>query len=157
MSAPRALLLALLCWAFAAGAPAADAPAEFADPTLAARYDKLLEELRCMVCQNQTLKDSHAELAQDLRDEVKQLLEQGRDDQQIHDYLVARYGDFVLYRPPLKESTWLLWVGPFALLLLAVVVVVRIARQRAAAPPPLDDAERQRLADALAARGEARE
>ncbi|MGE0858695.1 MAG: cytochrome c-type biogenesis protein [Gammaproteobacteria bacterium] len=157
MSGPRALALVVLCWALAAGAPAADAPADFADPALAARYDKLLEELRCMVCQNQTLKDSHAELAQDLRDEVKQLLEQGRDDQQIHDYLVARYGDFVLYRPPLKESTWVLWIGPFALLLLAGVVVVRIARQRAAAPSPLDAAERQRLADALAARGEAQE
>ncbi len=154
MSTPRALLLALLCWTLAAGAPAADAPADFADPTLAARYDKLLEELRCMVCQNQTLKDSHAELAQDLRDEVKRLLEKGDSDAAIRDYLVARYGDFVLYSPPLKESTWLLWLGPFVLLALAVMVVVMMSRRRAPPPAPLDDTERARLAQALAERRE---
>ena len=89
--------LLTLCWPLLAS----DAPAIFSDPTLATRYEALLGELRCMVCQNQTLKDSHAELAQDLRDEVRRLLEHGDNDTQIRDYLVARYGDFVLYSPPL--------------------------------------------------------
>ena len=154
MSAAPRLALGVLLAALALPGQAADAPAEIADPALATRYDALLGELRCLVCQNQTLKDSHAELAQDLRNEVQQLLEQGRSDQEIHDYLVARYGDFVLYRPPLKESTWLLWLGPFALLVIAGVVIQRLARRRAATPPPLDEAERARLAAALAARGE---
>lgn len=131
---------------------ASDAPASFSNPVLAARYDALLEQLRCMVCQNQTLKDSHAELAQDLRDEVRRLLEQGDSDGQIRDYLVARYGDFVLYSPPLKRSTWLLWLGPFALLLLALAVVIMRSRRRAPATPPLDAAERARLSAALAER-----
>ena len=135
---------------------ASDVPATFSAPALATRYDALLAELRCMVCQNQTLQDSHAELAQDLRDEVRRLLEQGDSDVQIRDYLVARYGDFVLYRPPLKSSTWLLWLAPFALLVVALTVVVKLSRRRAPAPPPLDDAERARLATALAERADRR-
>ena len=135
---------------------ASDVPATFSAPALAARYDALLEELRCMVCQNQTLQDSHAELAQDLRDEVRRLLEHGDSDVHIRDYLVARYGDFVLYRPPLKRSTWLLWLGPFALLMVALVVVIKLSRRRAPAPAALDDAERTRLATALAARADPR-
>ncbi len=133
------------------GAPpmASDTPASFGNPGHAARYDALLEQLRCMVCQNQTLKDSHADLAQDLRDEVRRLLEQGNSDVQIRDYLVARYGDFVLYSPPLKVSTWLLWLGPFVLLALALVVVLRLSRSRAPLALPLDDAERARLHAAL--------
>ena len=146
----------LFCLLLLAGAPASasDAPAEFSNPALAARYDVLLGELRCLVCQNQTLKDSHAELAQDLRDEVKRLLEKGDSDAAIRDYLVARYGDFVLYSPPLKESTWLLWLGPFVLLALAVMVIVMMSRRRTPPPAPLDDTERARLAQALAERGE---
>ena len=153
MSVVRPLLLSVLM-TLAWPLPAADAPATFSDAALAARYEVLLGELRCLVCQNQTLKDSHAELAQDLRDEVRRLLEQGNSDTQIRDYLVARYGDFVLYSPPLKGSTWLLWLGPFALLLVAIVVVVKLSRRRASPPLPLDDAERARLAEALAERGE---
>ena len=125
-------------------------------PALATRYETLLDELRCMVCQNQTLQDSHAELAQDLRDEVRRLLEDGASDVQIRDYLVARYGDFVLYRPPLKSSTWLLWLGPFVLLVLALTVVVKLSRRRARVPSSLDDAERARLVAALAARTDPR-
>ena len=132
---------------------ASDTPATFSDPALAARYEALLGELRCMVCQNQTLKDSHAELAQDLRDEVRHLLEKGDNDDEIRDYLVARYGDFVLYSPPLKGSTWLLWLGPFVLLVIAVTVVVKLSRRRAPPTPPLDESERARLAEALAERG----
>lgn len=147
------LLFFALIVAFGGTAHASDAPVTFNDPTLATRYDALLTELRCLVCQNQTLKDSHAELAQDLRDEVKRLLDKGDSDGEIRDYLVARYGDFVLYSPPLKESTWLLWLGPFALLAVAGVVVVMMSRRRAPAATPLDDAERTRLAQALAERG----
>ena len=133
---------------------ASDRPAHFGDPALAARYDALLSQLRCLVCQNQTLQDSHAELAQDLRDEVRRLLEQGHSDGQIRAYLVARYGDFVLYSPPLKRSTWLLWMGPFALLMVALAVVVKLSRRRAPQPPPLDTAARARLSAALAERAQ---
>jgi len=80
------------------------------------RYKALAEELRCLVCQNQSLADSSAELAGDLRDEVRQQMARGKTDDEIKSFLVARYGDFVLFRPPLKETTWPLWAGPFALL-----------------------------------------
>ena len=152
MSLRRCLVLSVmltLAWPLMAS----DAPATFSNPALGARYDVLLGELRCMVCQNQTLKDSHAELAQDLRDEVRRLLERGDSDAQIRDYLVARYGDFVLYSPPLKGSTWLLWLGPFVLLLVAGAVVFKLSRRRAVAASPLDEAERARLAQALSERG----
>jgi cytochrome c-type biogenesis protein CcmH len=141
----------VLCITLAISAPllASDVPASLSTPALAARYDALLEQLRCMVCQNQTLKDSHADLAQDLRDEVRRLLEQGNTDVQIRDYLVARYGDFVLYSPPLQGSTWLLWLGPFLLLILALAVVLKLSRSRAPQAAPLNDAERARLQAAL--------
>ncbi len=80
------------------------------------RYKALAEELRCLVCQNQSLADSSAELAGDLRDEVREQMADGRSDEEIKQFLVARYGDFVLFRPPVKETTWPLWGGPFALL-----------------------------------------
>ncbi|MBE0591984.1 MAG: cytochrome c-type biogenesis protein CcmH, partial [Gemmatimonadales bacterium] len=80
------------------------------------RYKALAEELRCLVCQNQSLADSAAELAGDLRDEVREQIAAGRSDDEIKEFLVARYGDFVLFRPPLKQTTWALWAGPFALL-----------------------------------------
>ena|SRR5690606_38742462 len=80
------------------------------------RYKTLAEELRCLVCQNQSLADSHADLAGDLRDEVREQMAKGQSDDEIKAFLVARYGDFVLFRPPLKETTWPLWAGPFGLL-----------------------------------------
>lgn len=152
MTAARRLWLGVLL-TLSGAVLAADTPATFTDAALAARYEALLSELRCMVCQNQTLQDSHADLAQDLRDEVRRLLEKGDTDSAIRDYLVARYGDFVLYRPPLKRSTWLLWLGPFVLLVIAIVVVVKLSRRRGPPPPPLDDSERARLAAAVAERG----
>jgi cytochrome c-type biogenesis protein CcmH len=94
------------------------------------RYKDLLAELRCLVCQNQSLVDSDAELAHDLRLEVYELMAQGRDDAQIRDFLVARYGDFVLYEPPIKPSTYLLWAGPFVLLALGLMMLFRTIRQR---------------------------
>lgn len=80
------------------------------------RMKRLSEELRCLVCQNQTLADSNAELAVDLKRQIETLMREGRSDDDIRDYMVARYGDFVLYKPPVKRSTWVLWFGPFAML-----------------------------------------
>ena len=100
------------------------------DAALDARLKKLEEELRCLVCQNQSLADSTAPLAEDLRREVRSLAVAGKDDEQIKQYLVARYGDFVLYDPPVKRITWLLWFGPFVLLAGGAVVWWLIARRR---------------------------
>ena len=105
------------------------------DPVLEARVMKLSAELRCLVCQNQTIADSNAGLAVDLRNQVREMLKRGDTPEQITDYMTARYGDFVLYRPPVKASTAVLWYGPAALLLLAVVVLLLIVRRRARLPP----------------------
>jgi cytochrome c-type biogenesis protein CcmH len=107
------------------------------------RYKDLLAELRCLVCQNQSLIDSDAELAHDLRLEVYELMEQGRDDTEIRDFLVARYGDFVLYEPPIKPSTYLLWAGPFVLLALGIMMLIRTIRQRRQLQEPQFSAEEQ--------------
>ncbi len=101
-----------------------------ADPVLEKRMIGLAERLRCLVCQNESLASSHAELAEDLRREVREQMSQGKSDQEIIDYLVARYGDFVLYEPPVKRYTLLLWFGPFALLLIGVGVLVYQLRKR---------------------------
>ncbi len=106
-------LAALAALAFSAAATKMDVPA---DAAFDVRLKKLESELRCLVCQNQTLADSNASLAEDLRREVRTLASAGKNDDEIRAYLVARYGDFVLYDPPLKRTTWLLWIGPFALL-----------------------------------------
>lgn len=111
-------------------------------PDVAAeRMKRLSEELRCLVCQNQTLADSNAELAVDLKRQIETLMNQGRNDNEIRDYMVARYGDFVLYRPPVQRNTWLLWFGPFAMLAgggLLWWLVQRRSRlaARASATPP---------------------
>lgn len=101
-----------------------------ADPVLEKRMIGLAENLRCLVCQNESLASSHAELAEDLRREVREQMAQGKNDQEIIDYLVARYGDFVLYKPPVKSYTVLLWFGPFALLLIGAGVLVFQLRKR---------------------------
>ncbi len=88
-----------------------------ADPALEQRVARLTDTLRCLVCQNQTLADSHAQLALDLKQQVREQLAQGASDDQVLDYMVQRYGDFVLYRPPLRPATWVLWFGPLAMLL----------------------------------------
>jgi len=123
-------------------AVASPAPVVPADAAFDARLKRLEEELRCLVCQNQSLADSSAPLAEDLRREVRGLATQGKSDDEIKQFLVARYGDFVLYRPPVKSTTWLLWFGPFVLLAAGGVVWWLIARRRSrrdgideAAPP----------------------
>lgn len=110
-----------------------------------ARWDHIAAELRCLVCQNESLASSNAELAVDLRREVRSLIEQGQSDADIRSFLVKRYGDFVLYKPEVKPVTWLLWFGPFALLLMALVVALRLMRRTPAAPAPLTDSERERV------------
>ena len=137
------ILLALLSPAFAA-----DTPVEFDDPAQRERYETLLEELRCLVCQNQSLADSHADLAQDLRDEVYTMVVAGKDKQAVTDFMTARYGDFVLYKPPIKITTLLLWFGPALLLLGAVIIVRRTTRARRASAAPLT-AEQRAQARAL--------
>lgn len=100
------------------------------DPVVEARVQKLGEELRCLVCQNQNIADSHADLAMDLKKQLREQIAAGRSDGEIKDFMVERYGDFVLYRPPLKATTVLLWAGPFALLLIVVVLLLRRLRSR---------------------------
>ena len=138
-------LLLLLCGA-AAAAQEARPLAE--DPVLEAKVMAIAEELRCLVCQNETIAASHADLAVDLRKQIRQKLQQGQSREQIVDFMVQRYGDFVLYKPPLKRSTWLLWGGPFVLLMVALAVLaVNIRRRRAAAaaaPLRADELERAR-------------
>jgi cytochrome c-type biogenesis protein CcmH len=104
-----------------------------ADPALEAKVMDIAEELRCLVCQNETIAGSQADLAVDLRKQIRIQLQQGQSEAQIKDFMVQRYGDFVLYRPPLKASTWLLWGGPFVLLVAAFAVLWLALRRRAAA------------------------
>ena len=122
----RPLFVALaLLFATLAGAAT---PAE--DAALEKRLTTLSAELRCLVCQNQSLADSHAELAIDLKNQVRDMMLAGRTDTEIKAYLTDRYGDFVLYRPPVKSTTWLLWAGPVVLLVLGLLALVRIVRKR---------------------------
>ena len=123
-----------------------EAPLMAEDPKLEARLVDISQELRCLVCQNESLASSHAELADDLRREVRDLIRQGKSDQEIKDFLVSRYGDFVLYRPEVKPLTWVLWFGPFLLLLVAAVFLGVYLRQRRqlAQPAALSDEDRAR-------------
>jgi len=123
-------LLPLLLGLLAACAHANEAAPAAADPALEARMTRITSELRCLVCQNQTIADSQSGLASDLRQEVRELLQRGQNEQQIVDYMTARYGDFVLYRPPLKATTVLLWFGPAALLLGGVFTLILVLRRR---------------------------
>ena len=109
---------------------AKEAPPEAADPALEARMLRITSELRCLVCQNQTIADSNAGLAADLRQEARELLKQGKTDAQVVDYMTARYGDFVLYRPPLRATTLLLWFGPALMLLVGAAVLLGVLRRR---------------------------
>ena len=125
-------LTALLVWVLLAGMPvfAAVEVHEFDDPAQEARYKKLIAELRCLVCQNQNLADSNAELALDLRNKTYEMVRAGKSEEEIVGYMVQRYGDFVLYRPPLKTSTVLLWLGPFLIMGVGVAVLLNVVRRR---------------------------
>ena len=120
-----------------------------------ARIRQLSEKLRCLVCQNQSLADSNAELAQDLRLKLREQVQAGRSDEEIMDYLVQRYGDFVRYEPPFKASTALLWIGPFALLASALGLLLMILRRRRAAPEEAAlSADDQRLVERVLGPGD---
>jgi len=145
------LLTLLLLLASPIPGHAKDARPAAADPVLEKRVMTLAAELRCLVCQNQTIADSNADLATDLRKEIREKMRQGESDSEILDFMVARYGDFVLYRPPLKTTTVLLWFGPLMLLAVGALILVRLVRRRR----PSEDAEmsaaqRSRAAELLA-------
>jgi len=123
-------LLPLLLGLLAACAHANEAAPAAADPVLEARMMRLTSELRCLVCQNQTIADSQSGLASDLRQQVREMLQRGASERQVVDYMTARYGDFVLYRPPLKASTLLLWFGPAVLLIAGVLTLIVVLRRR---------------------------
>jgi cytochrome c-type biogenesis protein CcmH len=127
----KLIILILLCTNFFTIAFAGEAKPIADDPVLEARLKKMSQELRCLVCQNSTLADSDASLAADLRNEIRVQMRAGKSDQEIVDYLVARYGDFVRYRPPVNSNTALLWFGPFFLLLIGGFVLYRALKKQA--------------------------
>lgn len=146
----KRILLHVLALFLMASAHAKEAVPMAEDPVLEARLVRISDDLRCLVCQNESLSGSHADLAKDLRREIRAMIKAGKTDAEILDFMVARYGDFVLYRPPVKPSTWLLWGGPFVLLIGAVFLLLRFVRRRATgaaaspASPVLSDAEQER-------------
>jgi len=144
-------LAATLLLAFTLQGMAKEAEPLQADAAVEAQVQRLATQLRCLVCQNQTLADSHAELAQDLLQEVRVMAAKGMSDQAIIDYLVARYGDFVRYKPPLNKTTSLLWLGPFALLFLGGIGLIVMLRRRQAmqAELPLTAAEKRQINELL--------
>lgn len=141
----RALAVLLVVAACVATSDTTGTPADPppADPALEARVQSVAEELRCLVCQNETIAGSTAPLALDLRSQIRRQLAAGRNEAEVMAYMTARYGDFVRYRPPLDARTLLLWCGPFALLLIGALALWH--RLRRAAPPPLTADERERL------------
>ena len=147
-----ALMAALLLLALGGLAQAVEPSERLADPALEARARAISQELRCVVCQNESIDESGADLAHDLRVLLRQRIAAGDTDQQAIDYIVARYGQFVLLKPPVEPATYALWFGPPAVLALAALAILvnwRRRRARPGAPPPLDPAERQRLAQLL--------
>lgn len=130
----------LVCLVLAVCAPAAhaiDTNKAFDDPALQARYENIIEEVRCLKCQNQNIRDSNVFLAADLRREIRRMLSEGKSDAEIYDFLVARYGEFALYRPRTSGKTLALWIAPGLFLLLGVFVLINIVRRRMAMP--IDD------------------
>ena len=125
---------------------------EFSDPKDESRYQDMLAQLRCLVCQNQNLADSNAELARDLRAKTYEMINAGASDEDIADFMIARYGDFVLYKPPLRLRTTLLWGGPFALLLIALIVFFFTVR-RSRVPKDIEDVDREAAARLLDKKG----
>ena len=119
------------------------------DAALDRRVMELAGELRCLVCQNQSLAESNAGLAVDLRNQIREQLSRGASEREVVDFMVARYGDFVLYRPPLKASTFLLWFGPFVLLIAGIYVLIRRIRRQGAMNRQLSEAERLRAEQLL--------
>ncbi len=132
----RATLAIALVLPLGVGAPAfaKEAVPASEDPVLEAKVMRIAAELRCLVCQNQTIADSHADLAQDLRNQVRDMLRAGKSEAEILAFMTDRYGDFVLYRPPVKSTTTLLWYGPGLLLVVGVIVLITVLRRRSSMP-----------------------
>ena len=152
----RKLLVLMLSLLVINVARAADSAPAADDPQLDKRVMELAENLRCLVCQNQTIADSPAELATDLKKQIREKMKQGMSDRDIIDYMVARYGDFVLYRPPLKGTTMLLWFGPLLFLAAGLAALFyRVTRRRKDAAAKLSDADRARAAALLKSDGDA--
>jgi len=144
----RWMLLVLLCLPLALHATEAKPLAE--DEVVEQRLIKIAEEMRCLVCQNESLAGSHAELAEDLRREIRTQIRQGKTDQEVMAFMVTRYGDFVRYRPPVKPTTWLLWFGPFLFLAVAMGLLARVLRRRSRLSPEVPlTAEQKQQAEAL--------
>ena len=131
------LLWALLLIFAASAAFAIDTEPAFDDPEMQARYQELIDEVRCMICQNQTIKDSNTFLAADLRREIRRLMSEGNSDVEIADFLVARYGESVLYRPRMRGATLILWLAPLILIAIGGGIIARVVKKRAGLP--LDD------------------
>ncbi len=149
LNARRWLLLLVLLAALGAPSLHAAAPEEFDDPAEQARYDRMLAEMRCLVCQNESLAESPASLAQDLRREVAERIRAGHSDAAIREFLVSRYGDYVLYRPPLRGTTVVLWFGPLVILMLAATGALVYVRRRRPVRHDLAADEQERLARLL--------
>jgi len=149
------LVLSLGFLAFSGRLLAQEAKPLADDPELEKRVMNLSKELRCLVCQNETLADSRADLAVDLRNEIRDQMKAGKSDNEIITFLTARYGDFVMYRPPVRPTTYLLWFGPFLLLVIGMVILYRYLRQRRdlIVPQPLSKDERRRAEELLASSG----
>jgi len=147
----KRILFGILCLVLVTAVQAKEAAPLAKDPVLEARMLKLSKELRCLVCQNETLADSQADLARDLRREVREKMREGMSDAEIKHYLTHRYGDFVLYRPPMKPTTWVLWFGPFLLLFGAAGGLVYFIkrRRRALDDTPLTPDEATRIQSLL--------
>ena len=140
----------LMLATFALFAQAKEALPLAEDEAVEQRLIAIADELRCLVCQNESLAGSRAELAQDLRREIRSLIKQGKTDAEVLDFLVSRYGDFVRYRPPLKPSTWLLWSGPLILLGVGLTALMMFLRRRPNNDAPLSADEQRRAAQLLA-------
>ena len=136
-------VVALSVMLLAAAALAIDTGQAFDDPELQARYEKIIDEVRCLKCQNQTVKDSNALLAEDLRREIRRLLAEGKSDAEVFDFLVTRYGEFALYRPRMSGKTLVLWIAPIVLLAAGALIVMSVVRGRMTLP--IDD-DRDELA-----------
>ncbi len=146
----RLILIVVLFCTLTSGSWAKEAELLAEDPVVEQRLISISEEMRCLVCQNESLAGSRADLALDLRRELRELIKQGKSDEEIRTFMVDRYGDFVLYRPPVRPTTWLLWLGPFILLIGGVIILLRYVRRRGRTPTmvSLDAADSKRI-DAL--------
>jgi cytochrome c-type biogenesis protein CcmH len=143
------LAIAVIALLIGADASARVEVKEFDTPEQQAKYEKMIDELRCLVCQNQNLADSNSELAIDMRRKTYEMIKEGKSSEEVADFMVERYGDFVLYRPPLNQTTLLLWIGPFIILVIGVAVLIRTITKRRAMSDSTVDRSRLETAAAL--------